>query len=147
MTQNSCISIKTRCVSETQIPLMMVKYMYAPISKKKIFDLGGHTCLRYKMKELLVFYWSILAPIGFKMHLQAGAFLRSIPYNIDSVVRFEFLRNRAQGTCEGVLTVRHVTTIGNNVQVVRQGHVVISSFLKHLTHFCLQNEIGSVQLT
>ena len=59
----------------------------------------------HNKKELLVFYWSILAPIGFKMHLQSGAFLSqlvpnftdisSIPYAIDCVVRFEFLRSRA----------------------------------------------------
>ena len=43
------------------------------------------------------------------------------------MLRFEFLRNIARGTCEGVLTVWHVTTICKHVQVVRQGHVVISS--------------------
>ena len=89
------------------------------------------------LKVYKVFYWSILSPIGFKMLLQSGAFLSqlvpiftviiSIPYNTDFVVRFEFLRNRAWGTCEGVLTVWHVSTICKQVQVERLEHVVISS--------------------
>ena len=39
--------------------------------------------LSYIIKELLNWYWWILALVGFKMHLQACAFLQPTRANID----------------------------------------------------------------
>ena len=39
-------------------------------------------CFSYIIKELLNWYWCILALVGFKMHSQARAFLQPTPANI-----------------------------------------------------------------
>ena len=88
---------------------------------KVYIDLILVNIVTHWIQEALVHFYSQLVPILTN--------ISSIPYDIDCVVRFEFLHNRARGTCEGVLTVWHVTTICKHVQVhvVRQGHVVIFS--------------------
>ena len=78
--------------------------------------------------------------------------ISSISCNIDFALRFEFLRNRARGTCEGVLTVWHATTICKHIKVVRPDHVVISpckprkqlNYVSVLQITCIKHILGAI---